>query len=182
MSPELIDAGLSPQGERQAINLPKSYDVTSVECIISSPLTRAVSTACLAFRELSTTGVPFVVYYGIREIGSKIPENRPRETRRVMESVLNLPVAVERVEEWIDFETNKPDAWPETSEKRQSTAGNDWTEFYNYLSSRDESTIAVVCHFNVINSILKGQISRSVENCLPFECWLTDAGLVVKQC
>jgi phosphohistidine phosphatase SixA len=102
----LLDCGLSKLGVEQAraIQLP-----SSVQLIVSSPLTRAVATACLAAAAASnqsppttthddqgttttttTSGgkqqkrlLPILIHYHLRELGSMIPENIPRRIKDV---------------------------------------------------------------------------------------------------
>lgn len=151
-------------------DLQHHFDVSQVQLIIASPLTRACSTALLAFRSLANT-VPFQIYFGIREIGSSIPENQPRKSKDVVQ-------ALERIGEvdaagWVDFDTNAPEGWPNVNE--QKTRG--WADFYSFLLSRPEEVIVVVCHFNVINSML-GVGTVHPANCTPYECALTPDGVL----
>ena len=63
--------------------LSSSVDLAGVQLVVSSPLTRALHSALLAF-----SGRPadskFIVHYFIRELGSAIPENRPRPIEHVL--------------------------------------------------------------------------------------------------
>jgi hypothetical protein len=103
----LWDCGLSPWGIQQAlaIVLPPT-----VRLIVSSPLTRAVTTACLAAQQAAiaqqqqphqqqqkpedddgvavvpsrhTNMIPILIHYHLRELGSMIPENIPRRIKDV---------------------------------------------------------------------------------------------------
>jgi len=169
------------------MNLPKTFDVSQIELIVSSPLTRAASTASLIFRSLAAQEdvqqqqVPFIIRPEIREAGSKIPENQARSARDVIDSLQRLPAPVPGIDTWIDW-THLPDTWPNNAdERRVSRVEKDaqWGSFNEFLRSRPEQTIAVVCHFMVINSMLRGQISQNVENCVPFECELREEGLII---
>jgi len=108
--PLLRDAGLTRKGVSQAKAIPSliSDDVMqSIELVVSSPLTRALHTALLAFQ----TSVPTIVHYDIRECGSGIPENLPRATPDVKADLEGLCEGMNL--ENVDFESLRPFEWPE---------------------------------------------------------------------
>jgi len=68
----LVDCGLTKLGAQQAAHVADNM-AEAPELIVASPLARALATALLL-----KTGAPMVVHPGVREIGSRIPENRTR--------------------------------------------------------------------------------------------------------
>ena len=88
-SPELLDCGLTKIGESQARNLSEDCftqgELDSIELVISSPLTRALHTALVGFPRHD-----ILVHYDLREIGSKAPENEPRNMVDVLNDLFNL--------------------------------------------------------------------------------------------
>jgi broad specificity phosphatase PhoE len=77
----LLDCHCSSKGISQAYSLPERLTahggVSGVELVVSSPLTRALTTALLGFRD-RPEHVPIVVHPACRETGSEIPENQAR--------------------------------------------------------------------------------------------------------
>ena len=83
--PSLTDCGLTETGREQARNIvhwfPTRADYERIDWVLSSPLTRAIETAVLAF----PNNRPILCHYDLREIGNTtIPENIPRRTRDVV--------------------------------------------------------------------------------------------------
>jgi phosphohistidine phosphatase SixA len=91
----LIDCGLTSKGATQAQQgirtLLSSQDLASIELVVSSPLTRALHTALLAFPDKN-----ILVGYDLREIGSKVPENTPRKMEDVLKDSTALLMDRER--------------------------------------------------------------------------------------
>lgn len=76
-----LDCACSPKGVAQAYALPDRFTahggVGGVELVVVSPLTRALTTALLGFRDRKTH-VPMLVHPACRETGTGIPENVAR--------------------------------------------------------------------------------------------------------
>lgn len=158
-SAELIDAGLTRKGEEQARAIPKLLNVADVQLVVSSPLSRALHTALLAFPG------PIMVHYGIYELGGDIPENRPRSVSAVKSALGHCP----RLDE-VDFETLRPKNWRASANDRDQIA-----QFFTWLAQeREESSIAVICHYNVIRAALGPNIRPT--NACPIECELSVDG------
>lgn len=86
----LLDCRLTANGRAQARRIPKvlgkeAYD--SIQCVITSPLTRAVETAVLGFAVDGSRVIPILCHYDLREIGGGIPENVPRKTADVLNDI-----------------------------------------------------------------------------------------------
>ena len=138
------DCDLSEDGERQAREL--KLDVEGA-IVVASPLRRAVRTALLAFEEF-----PIIVHPAVVERGSGVPENMPRSAD-VLEA--EFPASV-------DLSLLRTDGWP-----RKQTE-EDLAQFVNWLSSRPEQKIIVVCHQNTIVKLTRA--GGQVPNCMPIEC------------
>ena len=185
--PNLVDCFLAPMGIRQAKELkchPKlakyEFDLTC-----TSPLTRALATTCLAFdhlaeegndevvASLSSTQPPcnFIVNADICEIGSKIPENQGRPIKQVIKEVRKkIGWIAPKCLESFDFSLVE-DSWPKDTNNNKDRKD----EFLQWLRTRKERTIAVVCHYNTIRLLLNNTVNH-VPNCHPIECTFSDDG------
>lgn len=110
-SKRFLDCACSPTGVSQAYGIPNILTshggVAGVELIVVSPLTRALTTALLAFRHRMPE-VPIVVHPECRERGSAIPENIPRPV-----SVLKNDPALAALPGFGDLDFGLlPDGWP----------------------------------------------------------------------
>ena len=163
----LRDCGLTEKGILQASALSENFG-HKVDVVISSPLTRAIHTAMLGF-----VGVPIIIDYALAEMGSKVPENHPRPSTQVLRDLKH------HVSGSIDTTTYaQPDGWPDSSmydgdlNKQQRVMRS-----MKALAQRPEATIAIVCHFHVIQTILKDWTIRPV-NASPLVCTLHPDGRV----
>jgi broad specificity phosphatase PhoE len=176
--PSLMDAGLTQKGWGQATQIPGllgTKAMSSIELVVSSPLTRALHTALVAFQDLREDS-SFVLHYDICEIGSNIPENIPRPVEKVIHDLQGLP----RVEQ-VDHESLKPDNWPPDQSHHESSSKNGRNEsihkFLLWLAQeREETVIAVVCHYNVIQAALGPGIKPL--NATPIACQLFSDGTI----
>ena len=171
----LIDCGLTRRGAGQASKIPTMLRsiVDSIDIVFTSPLLRALETTLRGFQQLAA---PVIVHYGIREIGSRIPENRVRSVEAVYRDLARLNLA--KLED-VDFETLKPEVWPDSGGESLDRASRNTniSNFLKYISDvRDERTIVVVCHYNVIRAVV-GNVVRP-ENAMPIGCWLGEGGAV----
>ena len=167
--PTLLDAGLTKKGKSQASSIPALMDVGDVDIVVISPLTRAFHTAILAFG--NSTDVPVILNYDIREIGSGLPENRGRATRTVLRE---LSVG----EDLIGRLSGVREDWPD-AEEGGGGRGNKAERIrgaMKEIAGLEAGTIAVVCHHNVIQSIL-GPVVKP-KNATPILCEIDVNGVV----
>jgi len=163
--------------------------------VVSSPLTRALSTALLAFRDRSPE-CPMVVHPGCRELGSGIPENKPRSLQELQSDsrLKSLP----RFEE-ADFGL-LPGEWPppigtnsggdggaKRSKKQRPKHDKDGNKneghivgggLLEWLRQQPVTRLAVVCHHNYITSLIGGV---RVDNAVPIECVLDEHGIRIAE-
>lgn len=169
--PTLRDCGLNERGEEQAAVLPGILGLERyrhIDCVISSPLTRAVRTSVLAF-----PSKPIIINYDLMEIGrdkDPMPENQPRPILKVMTDT----GGESRIDEAYFAPTNKP--FPESHMNspgsiRKSKLPKAWSSIWEYCNRRNSQHVAVVCHFNVIRSSLSCHNVKP-QNAIPIECRL----------
>mmetsp|Transcript_20491 Transcript_20491/g.48670 ORF Transcript_20491/g.48670 Transcript_20491/m.48670 type:complete len:367 (+) Transcript_20491:22-1122(+) len=168
-----------------------------IELVLSSPLTRALQTTLLAFGSLA---INILVSYEICELGSRIPENIPRDMKSVLGDLnylltngrpvltttktktktkkkeketddMDIDTGFDNVHDTtfiqrpygpptsvetsvLDVATLQPKDWPRDS--TPNVVKKDRIKsFLHYLyHDRPESSIAVVCHYNVIRSMV----------------------------
>jgi broad specificity phosphatase PhoE len=175
----LLDCGLTMRGESEALHIPKTFtseELESIQLVVSSPMTRALNTALLGFPEKN-----IMVHYDLKELGSKIPENCPREMQEVLKDLQHL-VNVRNELTTLDVESLLPEGWPFRYSRRPNVKGNDHLRrvFQWLYHEREESTMAVVCHYNVIRSaVSRNGSSLHPENALPIRCELYSNGELV---
>jgi len=166
----LVDCFLTQKGMNQAHELRKEindlHNIFKFELVVTSPLTRAVATCLLCFGHLSTEfnvndGVPFICHPDLAETGGKIPENRGRDVKDILKDLDKHFIATKP----IDFSL-LPSSWPDA-------VGGSVSYFMEWLAQRPEKNIAVVCHHNVIKSLLGNSIT-TVPNCVPIHCVMVD--------
>jgi broad specificity phosphatase PhoE len=172
----LLDCALTRKGESQALGVSKLFseeDRDAIELVVSSPLQRALQTALLAFPEKN-----ILIGYDLREVGSMVPENCPRPIEDVMKDVNNLVVCrSENVS--IDLTSLRPQDWPRDFSPRVLKRDRIRKFFHSLYYDRDETTIAVVCHYNVIRSAVVDGSSLRPMNALPIVCDLYSNGDVI---
>lgn len=175
----LRDCGLTERGIRQATQLlgtKTSFTTTAatatetlsqVDLVVSSPLTRAVHTAMLGF-----VGRPIVIHYDLAELGSKVPENTPRSMTDVLKDLKHDCSGT------IDTITYKPEGWPHVNQHESGLNKQQRVlRAMRTLAQRPEQTMAIVCHFHVIQAILQDLTLRP-ENATPMSCILHPDGRV----
>jgi broad specificity phosphatase PhoE len=174
----LLDCGLTRRGQSEAMHVPKRFtreELESIQLVVSSPMSRALNTALLGFPEKH-----IIVHYDLKELGSKIPENRPREMQEVLKDLQHL-VDERNERTTLDVKSLLPEGWP-WRYSRPNVKGNDHLRrvFQWLYHERDESTMAVVCHYNVIRSaVSRNGSSLHPENALPIRCELYSNGELV---
>ena len=122
--PSLRDCGITERGRQQAaaLQLPSVPDL-----VVSSPLTRAIQTARIAFPHAT-----IVLHAGATERGRGVPENLPR------------PVHELDLDDGIDASL-VPEGWPEA----------DAPDLAEWLGTRPERTICVFTHYNTIMKLAR---------------------------
>jgi broad specificity phosphatase PhoE len=179
--PTLRDCFLSNKGIHQACGLAKQiedlHSINEFDLVCTSPLTRAVATCVLGLGHLSQAcksdggSIEFLCHPDLAESGGKIPENQGRPIKHVIKSIEDNLAYISpshSAVHSIDFSL-VPSTWPNGD---RSMVGY----FMEWLSQRPEKNIAVVCHHNVILSLLGHTIER-VPNCVPIQCTMTEDNL-----
>jgi broad specificity phosphatase PhoE len=190
--PSLNDCGLTEKGITQAWNIPQqllaiTQDPTimeSIQLVISSPLTRALHTALLGFPHHDV-----LVHYDLREIGSKVPENNPRDMSLVLNDLKSAMPPMETSQgddqgntrtstRTIDVTTLQPDDWPRDVSPNVIKRDRLRKVLQWLYHERAETTLAVVCHFNVIRSAVCNGKELNVRpaNAMPLCCQLYSNG------
>jgi broad specificity phosphatase PhoE len=190
----LNDCDLTEKGMAQARNIPQQLMkithepmiMESIQLVISSPLTRALHTAILGFPN------------HLREIGSKVPENNPRDMSLVLndlKSVL-MPPPIETTSSGgdgdhqgrttrtssttrtIDVTSLQPDDWPRDVSPNVIKRDRLRKVLQWLYHERAETTLAVVCHFNVIQAAICNGKELNVRpaNAMPLCCQLYSNG------
>ena len=192
----LTDCFLSKKGIRQASELRSDATLSryNFDLVCTSPLTRAVATCVLALghiteREIeqsagSVPTTPFIAHSHISETGTGIPENIGRDifvVKNDLKRKLSMitPPALACLDH-IDFSLI-PDSWAHVGDcwrVEKSSKKRKLEIFLKWLLEREEKTIAIVCHYNIIRWLLGNSIDR-VPNCVPIECVLMDDSRLV---
>ena len=188
----LIDCGLTQKGIQQAGQIVSFLEEddnddeearpgpSAVELVVSSPLTRALETAIHGF-QYQEPRPPILLHYGLREVGSSLPENRPRDIRHVL-SYIQKHSKVSLKDMNIDAESLRPSGWPNIEEhKNESSERMERIQdiFKWLVMERPEQCIAVVCHDLVIRAALASSKTGSSirpRNGHPIRCHLFPDG------
>ena len=159
----LLDCNLTTKGIQQAKEVTKYPSLTDIDLVVTSPLTRALCTAFYGFQHLST--IPFICYPGLKEEGggTSIPENQARPIKTILKEHPELKGL------YPDFSL-VPKEWP--NEDNLSEKGK-LAGLKDFLLSRNEQKIVIVCHHNIIKKLLP-ELSESVRNCTPIVCRIQD--------
>lgn len=160
-NPLLRDAPISPEGHNQCRNLASNLSFDP-ELVVVSPLKRALQTACIVFENSSC---PIIANPDIAEFdySKKFQENMGTvvfdlygdPSLSSMDSFCRIDFALVGEGEWWNIE--------EIPNERL-------LRFLQWLSMREENTIAVVCHHNVISRLVN--FTLKVPNCSPIVCEL----------
>jgi ribA/ribD-fused uncharacterized protein len=171
------DCDLTRKGRKEAEGVSRIMsreDFDSIELVVSSPLTRAMHTSLLAFPTKH-----IMVNYDLGELGGGIPENVPRKMEEVMKD-LQRPLSYRDESLLLDTTSLQPAGWPQQSTSESSKTKTRIQNALSWLSAeREESTIAVVCHYNVIREAVKDGKSLSPVNATPIRCCLYPNGELV---
>ncbi|KAK4483924.1 hypothetical protein RD792_011133 [Penstemon davidsonii] len=173
LSPELLDAQLTPLGWEQVDNLRKhvhSSDVfKGIELVIVSPLLRTMQTAVGVFGgEGYADGI---------DVPPLMVENTGNSSSRPAISSLNSPpfVAVELCREHL-IESDDDTLWKVDVREANEEVAARGRQFLNWLWTREEKEIAVVTHSGFLihtlaafgddcHTSIKSEICRPFKNC-----------------
>lgn len=172
----LLDCGLTTKGELQSRNIGQflsAKEMNSIQLIVTSPLTRALRTSLLAFPDKN-----LIVNYDLREIGLKVPENKPRAMKHVLKDNYDL-LSNRKAELLFDFSSLTPSDWPRDHSPIVVRKDRLRRVFQWLYHEREENVIAIVCHHNVIRSAVTDGEGVRPENGLPISCSLFSNGEVV---
>jgi broad specificity phosphatase PhoE len=171
--PKLRDCDLTEKGVSEALHISKLFteeDLASIQLVISSPLTRALHTASLAFQDKN-----ILVHYDLREVGSKVPENNPRDMKFVLRDL--GPTLSQRDETvTVDADSLRPEDWPRDYSPSVVKKDRIRKVLHWIYEERPETTIAIVCHYNVIRSAVVDGIRLKPHNAIPIRCQLFNNG------
>eukprot|EP00526_Cylindrotheca_closterium_P012455 CAMPEP_0113615172 /NCGR_PEP_ID=MMETSP0017_2-20120614/7560_1 /TAXON_ID=2856 /ORGANISM="Cylindrotheca closterium" /LENGTH=463 /DNA_ID=CAMNT_0000524393 /DNA_START=75 /DNA_END=1466 /DNA_ORIENTATION=+ /assembly_acc=CAM_ASM_000147 len=176
---EFTDCGLTAKGYKQAEEISDFLGpdaANNIDLVISSPLRRALHTAVLGFMDQD-----ILVHYDLCEIGSRIPENMPLPMGQVLKS---LKKDLRNRSSTIDTESLQPKGWPDNVPPRSISKKERIENAFRWLyHERSEKCIAVVCHYNVIRSMLMQNTYSNItpQNAMPIKCLLTPEGHLVPE-
>lgn len=157
---DVPDAPLTESGKLQAQSWRGKIGDLGADVVLISPLRRAVQTACLAF-EGDTA--PMELCRAAREMWWNERANHPGTPAQMRKLLTTLPRGDE-VQEVDDALVEGPD---EPADEYASVR-----QLEQILAMRPERTVAVVCHWGVINSLC----GASPGNCDILECMLKQPG------
>lgn len=176
----LLDCGLAYLGTDQAYLLRKWFDQFDPNevFILCSPLKRALQTALIAFPDQKIKVHPNLI-----EIPGTIPENKPRPLSKLSRDPdLNSLPGWESID-WSEL----PEEWPiNKKNSKQNTRSKQISkkqirkqinrEVLDFVSSCNERTVILVCHYNVIRSFFP-EVGGHISNCVPLEAHLSTSDL-----
>ena len=150
----LRDCNLTERGMEEAREIPSLFtkeELSAIQLVYSSPLTRALHTAVLGFPNSNIR-----VHFELREIGTKAPENIPRSMEYVLDDI--HPSLEGRDENlFIDVETLRPRNWPR-DHTPDVIRKERVRKFFQWLYNETEETnVVIVCHYNVIRAALSDE-------------------------
>jgi broad specificity phosphatase PhoE len=190
----LVDCGLSALGQQQARSMKERHNLPPMDMILSSPLTRALQTAVLAF----PTATQIFVNYDLREFGggnkggrSIIPENQPRPWNQVFADLPPDSHFKIDIRSFAQEDRHHCLSWPNHHATSPIVLRRRYIhEVFRSLAAQMRSQrrprhIAVVCHFHVIRAALtdpeKGFCDSQIQpiNATPISCYLTSEGRLI---
>jgi len=164
------------KGLSDAANLEKQFTVKElreIQLVVSSPLTRAFHTALVGFPTKD-----IMVNFDLREIGLKAPENTPRAINEVVRDLEDV-LSCRDKSLLCDFVSLQPKEWPRDYSPRVIQIDRIQRVFKWLYETRQESVIAVVCHYNVIRSAVTDCDQVRPMNAVPIRCTLYSNGDLV---
>jgi broad specificity phosphatase PhoE len=169
----LRDCDLTEEGRDQSLAMSGRFSEAPIELVLSSPLTRALHTSLLAF-----ANKPILVHYDLREVGTKAPENVPRDMNLVLQD-LQVPLSHRDGSLLFDIATHQPSDWPRDHSPSVVKRDRIRRVFQWLYKERQEMNIAVVCHYNVIRSVVEDGEKLRPRNADPLRCNLFPGGELV---
>jgi len=154
MRRDMPDPPLTELGRVQAVAWKGAIGRFGAECVLVSPLRRALETALLAFDKVD---VPIEVCRHAREMWWDEQANTPSTAEALAEVLRDLP----RGDEVFGVE----EALVETRDTPQSEHAS-IEAMKEELRRRSEACVAVVCHWGVINALC----GDGADNCTVVEC------------
>eukprot|EP00122_Pirum_gemmata_P021497 Pgem_evm2s20025 len=152
------DAALTPKGVSQARAIEQYTKLWGIELLVSSPLTRAIMTACNAFEFSAHSDVPYIALPQVMEFFPGLVENLGRTTDE-----LKNDVKLNELKRFKDMDhTLITENWWECCGDSSRIE-----QFSVFLRHRKEDIIAVVSHWGFIHNLINewGFGSVSMENC-----------------
>ena len=151
---DVPDALLTSHGRAQAAAWKGSIGRFGVECVIISPLRRAIETALIAFDGVD---IPLEICRHARELWWDEQANTPSLPEVIYKLLDDLPRGgdVFGVEQALDESVHVPHSESASIEAMRQA-----------LSARTEACVAVVCHWGVINALC----GEGADNCTLVEC------------
>ena len=151
---DVPDALLTELGRVQARAWKGAIGRFGAECVLVSPLRRAIETALLAF---DSVDVPIEVCRHARELWWKEKANTPSVSELVEETLRALPGGdrVCGVEVALEESADNPQTEQASIEQLKVV-----------LNGRSEDCVAIVCHWGVINALC----GDGADNCAVVEC------------
>eukprot|EP01062_Namystynia_karyoxenos_P063251 TRINITY_DN56064_c0_g1_i1.p2 TRINITY_DN56064_c0_g1~~TRINITY_DN56064_c0_g1_i1.p2 ORF type:complete len:254 (+),score=55.44 TRINITY_DN56064_c0_g1_i1:84-845(+) len=134
---DVRDAQLTQTGVVQGSSWRSVAASLKADVVLASPLRRAVHTALLAFQD---TDVPIEIVHSARELWWGDQQNQPLPLPALKQFLRECPRGA-------DVVVPPPPETPFQSELHSVRA------FHKHLLSRPEQTIAVACHFGVIQEL-----------------------------
>lgn len=172
----LVDCSLSQRGTNQAYALAKSINPDFFQghvAILTSPLTRALLTASILFKETrEDLHVPVFVLPMLAEVNSNPHRGIPENTgRRIEELYADANVADFLSHPNVDLSHVLDSTWPHI--EKHTRYRNQ--EILSMILSRPEPRIVVVAHCNVIHELFVDSRMKpeTVANCTPIHAHVT---------
>eukprot|EP00746_Dinoflagellata_sp_MGD_P084091 gnl/MRDRNA2_/MRDRNA2_33412_c0_seq1.p1 gnl/MRDRNA2_/MRDRNA2_33412_c0~~gnl/MRDRNA2_/MRDRNA2_33412_c0_seq1.p1 ORF type:complete len:361 (-),score=52.99 gnl/MRDRNA2_/MRDRNA2_33412_c0_seq1:286-1368(-) len=165
--PAYIDAPLTPKGMEQAQSARQAVAKWRVKpaLVVCSPLTRAIQTAAIIFRDdLKAGTTKLIIRPELREFFPHLLEDRGRPITELKgcPELLSLeiwPVVKEALsdEATAEWRVEWDKAWARGSDGKWQAHCNDpnrLVQLNNWLAKRPETTIATMSHWGTINNLL----------------------------
>jgi broad specificity phosphatase PhoE len=154
--PEILDAPLTEIGRQQALAIQSRIRLCDTipppDCIFLSPMCRTLQTGIFAFEQYLGTTVPFVAHELLREeTGVHICDKRRSKSRQEVE----FPQ--------VDFsliETEDDALFQEEMRESKMQLGDRIYRFFEWLSQRPETCVAIVSHSGWLLTLFNGVCNR----------------------
>tara|TARA_B100001142_G_C14330911_1_gene654074 strand:+ start:367 stop:948 length:582 start_codon:yes stop_codon:yes gene_type:complete len=155
----LLDCHITKLGEFQAKTAWVEDDLPDL--VVVSPLTRAIQTALIAFEGFD---IPMICHPGLKEKGTKLPENIRREKcELIRDKKLNQHEAFADIDFSLVLEEK---VWSTSKKSKRVNFVHD--SLIEWLKRRKEERILLVTHYKVIKDLFPTGFEE-VDNCKVFE-------------